>query len=77
MKTELNENLVKGKQVKMELVGLDGNAFILMAHFSKNAKHQKWTKKEIKLVIDECQSGDYDHLLMTLIIHTNSSPSSD
>jgi len=64
------ENLIKGKQVKMELVGLDGNAFTLMANFSKNAKRQNWTEEEIKIVLDECQKEDYNHLLMTLMLHT-------
>lgn len=61
-------NLVK-KKVGMQLVGLDGNAFSLMGSFSKKAKRQGWTPDEIKVVIDECQSGDYDHLLTTLSNH--------
>ena len=64
------ENLVNGKTVKLELVGLDGNAFSLMGSFKKNAQNQGWTKEEIKLVLDESMSGDYDHLLQTLLTHT-------
>lgn len=54
-------------KVKMELVGLDGNAFSLMGAFQKNARRQGWTKEEIKSVIDDCMSGDYDHLIYTLM----------
>ena len=64
------ENLVNGKTVEMELVGLDGNAFSLMGAFSKAAKSEGWTKDEIDLVMKECMSGDYDHLLQTLVTHT-------
>ena len=59
-----------GKCVEMDLVGLDGNAFVLMGAFSRNAKKQGWTKDEIDQVINECKSGDYDHLLSTLITYT-------
>jgi hypothetical protein len=67
-KGENMKNLV-GKTVKLELAGLDGNAFSLMGAFSKAAKREDWTKKEIDLVLDECMDGDYDHLLQTLIAH--------
>jgi hypothetical protein len=55
------------KKVKLELVGLDGNAFALMGAFQQQAHKEKWTKEEIDLVLDECCSGDYDHLLTTLM----------
>jgi hypothetical protein len=58
------------KKVKMKLVGLDGNAFSLMGAFSSNARKQGWSKEEINVVIQECMSGDYDHLLVTLMEHT-------
>jgi hypothetical protein len=63
------ENLV-GKKVKMNLVGLDGNAFSLMGEFSRNAKRQGWSKEEIDVVLQKCMSGDYDNLLSTLVEHT-------
>jgi hypothetical protein len=55
------------KKVKMSLVGVDGNAFMLMGLFSKNARHQGWNKEEIDVVLKECMSGDYNHLLCTLM----------
>ena len=58
------------KKVKLQLVGLDGNAFSLMGAFSKQARREGWTKEEIKGVLDECMTGDYDHLLCTLMEHT-------
>jgi len=58
------------RRVCMNLVGLDGNAFALMGAFSREAKRQGWKPEDIKAVIDECKSGDYDHLLFTLMQFT-------
>jgi hypothetical protein len=57
------------KKVKLELCGLDGNAFVLMGAFQRQAARERWTKEEIKVVLDECQSSDYNHLLCTLMEH--------
>ena len=57
-------------KVKLELVGLDGNAFSLMAHFRRAALRQGWTKEDVDDVLKEAKSGDYDHLLCTLMDHT-------
>jgi len=51
----------------MQLVGIDGNAFVVMGAFSRNARQQGWTKDEIQAVLDEAKSGDYDHLLATIM----------
>jgi hypothetical protein len=63
-------NLV-GKTVKMKLVGLDGNAWVLLGRFSRVAGEQGWTEDEIKTVTDEAMNGDYNHLLRTLATHTD------
>jgi hypothetical protein len=60
------------KKVKMELVGLDGNAFSLMGTFQQNAQKQGWNKEEIDEVIKKCMSGDYNNLLRVLMEHTES-----
>lgn len=57
------------KKVKLKLVGLDGNAFSLMGAFQSRAQREKWTDDEIKAVLDEAMSGDYHHLLATLMAH--------
>ena len=59
------------KKINLELEGLDGNAFFLMGAFQKQAKKEGWIDGEIKEVLDECKKGDYNHLLQTLIEHTN------
>lgn len=54
-------------KVKMELVGLDGNAFSILGAFQKEARTQGWDSSSIKSVIDEAMSGNYDHLLRTIV----------
>jgi len=60
------------KKVKMELVGLDTNAYAIMAAFIRAARKQGWTHEESKMVIDEATSSDYNHLLATIVYHTES-----
>lgn len=60
------------KLVELQLVGLEGNAFNLMGAFRSASKQQKTPKDEIDAVINECMSGDYNHLLQTLLANTTS-----
>lgn len=55
------------KTIKLTLVGLDGNAFSLLGAFRRQARNESWSAEEISVVMKECQSGDYDHLLQTLM----------
>lgn len=55
------------KTVKLDLVEINGNAFAIMGAFQQQARREGWTKEEIDLVLDEARSGDYDHLLQTII----------
>ena len=59
------------KKVKLQLVGLDVNAFAIMGAFQKAARRDGWTKEEIDAVLTECMSGDYNHLLATVMSFTN------
>ena len=65
------------KKVALKLVGLDGNAYSLMGAFQRAARQQGWTKDEIKVVLDQCTSGDYDNLLRTLVDNTESPADND
>jgi hypothetical protein len=62
----------KKKTVHLKLVGLDGNAFVLMGAFQRQARKEGWTSEEIGTVLDKCRSSDYDHLLFTLQEHCRS-----
>jgi hypothetical protein len=60
------------KKIKLDLIGLDGNAFALMGAFQKQARREGWTQDEIKVVLDKCTSGDYNNLIVTLWDHCES-----
>jgi hypothetical protein len=53
----------------VKLVGQDGNAFVIMGLCSRAAKKAGWTPEQLKVVMDEMKSGDYDHLLQTAMKH--------
>ncbi len=62
-------NTLPNKQIKLKLVGLDGNAFVLMGSFQRQARREGWTSEEINAVLTEARSSDYDHLVATLADH--------
>ena len=64
----LMEKLID-KSVPISLVDQDGNAFSLMAYFRKNALKNGWNLDEVQLVLDQAVSGNYDHLVATLLLY--------
>lgn len=65
------------KRVKLDLVGLDGNAFALLGAFSSQARKEGWTKDEIDAVKGKAMSGSYDNLLVTLMDYCDSETEAD
>ncbi len=61
--------MTTNKKVKLDLIGLDSNAYALLAAFNRAAKRQGWTLEEIKAVLDEAKSSDHDHLVFVLSSH--------
>jgi hypothetical protein len=57
------------KTVNLDLVGVNGNAFMIMGVFQRQARREGWTQNEIDMVLDEAKSGDYNHLLATIENH--------
>ena len=57
------------KTVNLALVGVNGNAFMIMAVFKRQATREGWSKKEIDAVLKEAKSNDYNHLLATISNH--------
>ena len=55
----------KYPQVKVQLTGQDGNAFMVMGLVSKGMRRAGCTSEQIKEFTNEARSGDYDHLLQT------------
>lgn len=57
------------KTVNLDLVGVNGNAFMIMGVFQRQAKKEGWTTVEIETVLKEAKSKDYNHLLATIENH--------
>jgi hypothetical protein len=57
--------------VRLDLVGLDGNAWALMGAWQAAARKQGTPRDEIKKVMDDCMSSNYNHLLQVLITNSN------
>ena len=53
--------------VKVNLIGQDGNAFAILGSVSKAMHKAKIPQKEIDIFMKEATSGNYDHLLQTVI----------
>lgn len=52
-------------QIKVNLVGRDGNAFAILGSVRSAMKNGGCTQEQIDTFMTEAMSGDYDHLLQT------------
>ena len=52
---------------RVKLTGQDGNAFAIMGAASKAMRRAGVPKEQIDAMLKECTSGDYDHLLQTVM----------
>ncbi len=57
------------KTVSLNMVGINGNAFAIIAAFGKQARKEGWPENEIEAVLKEAKSGGYDHLVATISSH--------
>jgi hypothetical protein len=65
---QIGENVEpKYPNIVVELVGRDGNAFAILSATLKAMKENGVSVEERKLFIEETKSGDYDHLLQTVM----------
>jgi hypothetical protein len=58
---------IKFPHVKVELVGQNGNAFVVLGLCVRAARRAGLTQEQISEFKKEATSGDYDHLLQTCI----------
>lgn len=61
----------KYPEIKVQLVGLDGNAWSIMARVASALKDNGVSETEIEQYLTESKSGDYDHLLRTAVEWVN------
>jgi hypothetical protein len=57
----------KFPHVEVELVGQDGNAFAVLGAASKAMRQADVAKEDIDEMMAEAMSGDYNHLLQTVM----------
>lgn len=55
----------KYPNIKVQLVGEDGNAFAILGSVRKAMRRANLLKSEMDAFTAEATSGDYDHLLQT------------
>lgn len=60
--TETENNSIMEEE-KYSLIGVDGNAFGVMAYVQKAMRSEKFTKEEIDAYTKDAMSSDYSHLL--------------
>ena len=58
---------VKYPEIYVPLVGEDGNAYAILGRVSKALKRAGVSKEEVAEFHAEATSGDYNHLLRTVI----------
>lgn len=67
----MNQNIIRAitdrKKPHVQLVGLDGNAFFILARTREAMRSCGWSKAEIAEFTDEAISGDYDALIRTVM----------
>lgn len=57
--------------ITVKLVGEDGNAFAIMAKVGQAMRRAECNKALIDQFLKEAMSGDYDHLLTTVMKYVN------
>jgi hypothetical protein len=55
----------KYPDVEVELVGQDGNAFLILGKVQKALRRAGVSEEEVKQYYEEATAGDYNHLLRT------------
>lgn len=58
---------VRHPEIEVELIGSDGNAFAVLGNVKAALKRGGVPQEEIDEFLAEAMSGDYDHLLQTVM----------
>jgi hypothetical protein len=58
---------VKYPHIEVELVGRDGNAFAILGAVKSALRSARVPQEEIDVFMTEAMSGDYNHLLTTVL----------
>lgn len=69
-----NNLFTPAKTVEFNMIGQDGNAFVLLGGWRRQARREGWSNEDINKVVNKATSGDYNNLLSTLSAHCNMDP---
>lgn len=62
---------IKFPDVTVQLTGQDGNAFMIISRTTRELKRGGASKEEQDEFMNEAMSGDYDHVLQTVMAWVN------
>ena len=68
---EQEANLRMKPRSTKTLVGIDGNAFSIIAHMQRNLRRVNWSKEDLDLLMKEMKSGDYQHVIAVAVEFTD------
>ena len=54
-------------KIEFDLANCDGNAFAILGGWRRAARNQGWSEDTIEAVLAEAKSGNYDHLVQTIM----------
>lgn len=57
-------------KIEFDLVGQDGNPIALISAWTRAARRQGWSDEDIDAVRSEALSSDYDHVIQTIMEHS-------
>jgi hypothetical protein len=60
----------KGQLPELQFIGTNSNAFSLLSRWRDAAKLAEWTRGDIDAVLEHARSAGYEHLLATLMTHS-------
>lgn len=55
------------EKVQFDIANSNGNAFALIGGWKRAARREGWSEDDIEAVLVEAMSGDYDHLVQTIM----------
>jgi hypothetical protein len=66
----MSDTEITTKKVKLGLKGIDGNAFVILGAFRRQAAREGWTEEEINSVTEAAKgTHSYEGLLATIMEH--------
>ena len=65
MNQQIMELIEKNGKAPGTLIGVDGNAFAVIAYVQRQLNRNGWARDETQIIVNHMMSGDYDNVLAT------------